>query len=43
VLPAPGGVELGPAPGEKHDLRDRSNLVAAIAPGRPLHRRLYGN
>lgn len=43
VLPAPGGVELGPAPGETYDLRDRSNLVAAIAPGRPLHRRLYGS
>jgi hypothetical protein len=42
VLPAPGGVELGPAPGEKADLRDRRNLIPAIAPGRPLHKRLYG-
>ena len=42
VLPAPGGVELGPAPGEKADLRDRRPLVQSAAPGRPLHKRLYG-
>jgi hypothetical protein len=41
VLPAPGGVELGPGPGEKYDLRDRANLAAQLAPGRPLHRRMY--